>query len=271
MNNTSCKKAFFNKLGSKHSCDEKSNLITDLIKNIQQRKTLDQAKTQLIFNATHDIRIPLYGIYGLTNYMLGQNDDMDIVEYLKIIDTSARDLLSYCDTILDFSKIELGILPMATEKFNVKKLMTSVIATESSAAKVKNLMLGFEIDNDIVESVIGDIYRMYRLLLNLLNNSIKFTREGKILLKAINMYKEEHIQVIKFSVIDTGIGMPDNIINYINNLSETISEVPNEMYKGLGFGLRTVKSIIKEMNGKMEIISELGKGTILNCIIPFNL
>ncbi len=232
----------------------------------------NQLKIEFMRNMEHDIRTPFNGILALSKILWESELDPERKELLGDITHSAKDLLDYCNSILDFSRIELGNLLKIEKKFNLKKLVDGIIAIETPAAKLKNLKLILNYPENIPLMVLGDSYRLQRILINLISNAIKFTHEGEVLLEIqLAKFLNEKKVIIKFIVKDTGIGIPEEKQNLIYEKFTRLNPSNKGMYKGTGLGLSIVKQFIEEMDGEIELKSELGKGSIFTCILPFKL
>lgn len=232
----------------------------------------NQLKTQFVRNMEHDVRTPFNGIWGLSSYLWERETDAEKKELLSDITHSAKELLDYCNDILDFSRIELGNLPVLEKKINVKQLISSIMMMEVPAAKIKKINLTVNYSDSIPTILLGDPHRLQSTLINLVSNAIKFTKKGSVEL-AIELAKQpENRQIIlKFIVKDTGIGIPAEMQDFIYEKFTRLNASNRGNYKGAGLGLRIVKQFVEEMNGEIELQSELGVGSTFICMIPFKL
>ena len=249
--------------------------ITHLKKVVREAKekaeVANQLKTAFIRDMEHDIRTPFSGIYSLTKYLYEQETELTKKEFLGHLASAAKELLNYCNAILDFSRIESGILPLIEKKFDLHKLLDSLMAIEKPAAQFKKLELLFERSSDLPKIVIGDQYRLQRILINLLSNSIKFTKKGFIKL-TVKLQKLANKQaVISFIIEDTGIGIPLHQQDAIFEKFTRVIPANKNLYKGHGLGLKAVKQFTEELEGEIELSSELNKGSIFICTLPFKL
>lgn len=232
----------------------------------------NQAKTEFIKNMEHDIRTPLSGIWGIVNQLYQRENDTFKKELLYDVTSCANELLGYCNGILDFSKIELGAFSKLEKKFNIKKLVEEVVAIETPPAKVKQLTLTLEFKNDMPDILLGDEYRLKRILINLVSNAVKFTQQGyvKIIVSLAEKTSNNSV-VFRFIVQDSGIGIPEEKHDFIYEKFARLSPSNKGMYKGIGLGLRIVKQFTEEMDGEIDLKSELGKGSTFICTLPFKL
>lgn len=228
-------------------------------------------KTEFMRNMEHDIRTPFSGVWGMASYLCEIEEDAIKKEHLTDITQCAKELLDYCNSILDFSKIESGMLAIIDKKFDLEELVHSVAKIELPAATHKKLQLKISFDTNIPSVLIGDRYRVHRILINLLSNAIKFTKEGSVELKASFVKKMDQSVLIRIVVEDTGIGIPGDKQEYIFEKFSRLSLSNKGFYKGIGLGLRVVKQFMHEIGGEIDLVSEEGKGTQFICTVPFNL
>jgi PAS domain S-box-containing protein len=240
----------------------------------EQQEISEQAnliKTEFVRNMEHDIRTPFSGIWGMANILWKQEEHPLKKEYLGDITQCAKELLDYCNGILEFSKISLGLFPLMEKKLNLCNVIESILKIETPAAKNKNLFLTSLLSNDLPKIVIGDRYRLFRVLVNLVSNAIKFTKEGRVSINVKFISKTEKEFLIRFSIKDTGEGIPLDKKNYIFEKFSRLSPSNMGLYKGSGLGLIIVKQFIEEMGGEIDLKSIPGKGTNFICTIPFKI
>jgi two-component system aerobic respiration control sensor histidine kinase ArcB len=251
---------------------ELKNAQASLKEAKEQAETADRLKSEFIRNMEHDIRTPFGGIWGLANILYEQEQDQIKKGLLGDIASSAKELLDYCNSILDFSKVEAGNLPVLEKKFNLNELVNRILVIEKPAITVKNLQFQLEYEAGLPKVLMGDPYRLKRILINLLSNSVKFTDNGYINLK-IKLIKQTNSRhmVIRFIVEDSGIGMPKEKQDLIYEKFVRLNSSNQGIYKGLGLGLRVVKQFMEEIGGDLELNSTLGKGSTFICTIPFKL
>ncbi len=254
--------------------------ITDL-KNAQaslkeakeQAETANQLKTEFIRNMEHDIRTPFAGIWSLAHMLCEQEDDPGKQGLLRVIANSAKTLLDYCNSILDFSKLEAGNSPLLEKKFNLPQLVDEATSIELPAIKAKQLQFQLEYDSTLPKVLIGDPYRLKRILINLLSNAIKFTNEGyiKLRVKLLKNITPRRSVIIRLIIEDSGIGMEKEKQNLIYEKFVRLTSSNQGMYRGLGLGLKVVKQFMDEMGGDIELDSVVNRGTMFMCTLPFKL
>lgn len=238
----------------------------------EEAEKANKIKSEFIRNMEHDVRTPFNGIWGLASYLWEHEPEGEKKELLGDIVQSAKELLDYCNGILDFSRIEHRSLAVIEKKFDIKTFMENIISVETPAAKIKKLALPLECPADIPRYVIGDQYRLQRILINLVSNAIKFTKTGyvKLGVKFIKQLNERTI-FLAFIVEDSGIGIPQEKQDFIYEKFTKINPSNEGIYKGIGLGLRIVKQFIEELGGEIQLKSEIGKGSRFVCTIPFKL
>jgi PAS domain S-box-containing protein len=238
----------------------------------EEAEKATKLKSEFIRNMEHDVRTPFNGIWGLASYLWEHEPEGEKKELLGDITQSAKELLDYCNGILDFSRIEHGSLPVIEKKFDTKTFMENIIAVETPAAKVKKLELLLDYPSNIPSYVMGDQYRLQRILINLVSNAIKFTKTGYVKL-GVKLAKQqsERIVLLAFSVEDTGIGIPQEKQDFIYEKFAKVNPSNEGIYRGSGLGLRIVKQFIEELNGEIDLESEIKKGSKFICTIPFKL
>ena len=238
----------------------------------EKAEETNRIKTEFIRNMEHDIRTPFNGIWGIANYLCEAETDPEKKEYLQDITQSAKELLDYCNSILDFARIERGNYPILAKKFDINKLLNDIIIAEIPAAKYKKLELTLDCAANVSHIIIGDRYRLYRILINLISNAIKFTETGKVELIVNKVKQKNHKYVIiNFIVKDSGIGISEDKQNFVYQKFTRVDPANRGIYKGIGLGLHIVKQFIEEMDGEIDIKSKLGEGTVFTCILPFKL
>lgn len=213
----------------------------------------------------HDIRTPFNGILTLSNLLALRETDDEKKRYLEDISSSAKQLLDYCNDILYFARFGAGTIPVTLEMFNIKTLVENVVVMENVAAKAKNLQLLFESFGELSYFVISDPKRIQKILLNLISNAIKFTEQGYVKISLILERKiADQAAELCLIVEDTGIGIPLEKQNYFYEHAKKL-DFQEFLHRKHGLGLPTVKLLIEELDGKIEMKSELGKGTKLAC------
>jgi len=236
----------------------------------KEAENANQMKTDFIRNMEHDIRTPCAGILSVSANLAKQESDPFKKESLECLAESSKMLLNYFNNLLDFSQMKSGI-PILHKKFNLRHLIRDLQLLEDSIIKSKGLELKINIDDNVPEEVFGDHFRIYRILLNLLGNAIKFTNQGYVKLSIQELHQENHISTLQFIVEDTGLGISKNKQKMIFEKFARAIKPQQKKYPGSGLGLNIVKTFVNNLNGKIEIQSELNKGSQFICTIPFHI
>lgn len=248
--------------------EEKQAILTEQNKQIEKQS---KYKEELFASVSHELRTPLHGILGMARLLSKSLTDPDQKNYLDVIYHSADNLMVIINDILSLSKINAGSLSLVSEPFSSGQIFADLEGLMLEKAKEKGLRLAFMISPDVPEWIIGDPTRMLQILLNLLNNSIKFTKAGYVSLTASLDRVENNETFISFEIKDTGIGIPRE---KIKNIFETFTQVHNssaQVYEGAGLGLNIVRNLLDLMGGTIEVKSEVEKGSIFKLKIPFQI
>ena len=247
--------------------DVRQNLETIEIQNIEldlARKEAIEAsriKSEFLANMSHEIRTPLNGILGFTNLLQKSELTSRQQDYLGTIEKSAENLLGIINEILDFSKIEAGKLMLESLPFNLRDLLQDTLTILAPAAHAKQLELVSLIYRDTPLALVGDPLRLKQVMTNLVNNAIKFTREGSIVVRAMLEEDSDDRAQLRISVQDTGIGLAEE---ELRALFQAFSQADNSLNRqpgGTGFGLVISKRLIEEMGGEIGVDSTPGEGS----------
>lgn len=219
------------------------------------------AKSRFLANMSHEIKTPLNHIMGMVEMIDDNNLSVSQKENLGVISNSVLNLLSIINDILDFSDIETGNLKINPKEFDIIDLLNKIVNNYKSKSFEKNLQFENNFSIDIPQFVIGDSYRFEQILNNLLNNAVKFTKQGKIVLSGYKLIENDKNIKLKFSVKDTGIGISDNLKPKI--FTEFTQEFSNRnrAYDGTGLGLAICKRLSELLGGEIGVESEFGKGS----------
>jgi signal transduction histidine kinase/CheY-like chemotaxis protein len=246
---------------------DKQNLELTNAKNKAELSSI--AKEQFLANMSHEIRTPLNGIDGMAKLLEKTLLTKEQKEYNLAIRTSSDNLLVIINDILDFSKIEAGKLSIEEIGFSLNESINRVINTMSYKAEEKGINLALEIDANISEILIGDPTRLNQIIINLLNNAIKFTSKGCVTLKCKLDEKTSTQNKIKFEVIDTGIGIDSRKISKIFGSFSQEDGSTTRKFGGTGLGLTISKQLVELFNGELKVISEKGKGAIFYFTVEY--
>lgn len=256
----------------------RKSMLGELQKAKEDAEAASRAKEYFLRNMEHDIRTPLSGILGLTKVILSREKNEKNRKNLHQIQNCAKELLVYCEGILDLSKILSCAQPIVEKRFNLCKLANELLAIETPVAKAKHLTIKSYMNKDVPQFVIGDFFRISRILLNLVSNAIKFTHSGHVKLKFSMIKKTKRDLregVLKIIIEDTGVGMPEQIQRMLFAVEgDDCSNQENQetfLDKSTGIGLMVVKRLVKEIDADLDVISEIGNGTKVFLLIPMKL
>ena len=230
--------------------------------NMEKQRAIDmsEAKTRFLASMSHEIRTPINSILGMNEMILRENTDKAIDEYSRNIKNSGKMLLSLINDVLDFSKIEAGKLEIVEVDFLMSEMLYDVISLVNERAEEKSLELNVEVTVEVPNEVISDEVRIRQILINFLNNAVKYTEKGTITLKVGGEYTDDGY-MLNLSVKDTGKGIRKEDQG---NLFEAFSRADiksNASIEGTGLGLAIVRSIVDSMNGELGVESEFGVGS----------
>ncbi len=251
---------------------ERKQMELALLKAKSEAEEANKLKIEFIHNMEHDIRTPFSGIYGIAQILLDQETDEQKKDFLNDIVNCAKELLEYSTGILDFSMVESGLLPIVAKKFNLRKLIDALVAMEKPPAKIKQLTFSASCDEDVPAVIIGDRYRLQRILINLVSNAIKFTEQGyvRISIKLAKRIDARNV-ILCFIIEDSGIGIPQDKQSIIFERFSRLIPSNQRLYRGQGLGLRLVRQFVGEMDGDIDIKSIPNQGTTFACTFSFKL
>jgi signal transduction histidine kinase/CheY-like chemotaxis protein len=228
-----------------------------------------RAKSTFLANMSHEIRTPMNGIVGMTNLTLRTSLAGPQREYLQIIRSSAESLLRIVDDILDFSKIEAGRLSLDETDFELSECIYDALRIVEPQAYAKGLAISCSISDSIPVNVCGDPFRVRQVLLNLLGNAVKFTREGKIQLTATTVARRFHVDEVHFSVRDTGVGIPEEKLDSVFRPFEQADASTTRTFGGTGLGLAISTQLVELMGGRLWVESTVGEGSCFHFTAKF--
>ena len=238
-----------------------------------QEQTLEatesnRAKSTFLANMSHEIRTPINAIMGMNELILRENSSDSIREYSENIRSASQTLLEIINDILDFSKIEQGKMEIIKEDYDIRELLLSVISMIKVKADEKGLRLNLEIDPDMPKVLRGDSKRIREIMINLLNNAVKYTHKGSVTLAVTVKEDENDGACLEISVRDTGIGIRDEDRNKLFLQFERLDFVRNKSIEGSGLGLAITGNLVSLMGGNIECNSAYGVGSEFIVTIP---
>lgn len=240
----------------------------DLIIAKEKAELASKTKANFLSTVTHELRTPLYAVTGLTNMLLDEDPKPEQVNHLKSLKFSGEYLLAFINDILQLNKIEAEKVNIEPEIFNLKNKIENVISALNNSALDNNVKIELDYESGVPEVFNADQVKISQILMNLIGNSIKFTKDGHIWVRVKKMDSEGEKYNLKFEVEDNGIGISKEKQEHLFESFSQGSIQINRKYGGTGLGLSIVKGLIDILKGKIYLKSELGKGTTFIFELP---
>ena len=250
---------------------ERKKFEAELLKAKELAEASEMAKEKFLANMSHEIRTPMNAIYGLANILKDKDLSKEDLESVLAINHSADNLIRIINDILDFSKIESGNVQLEQASFNLKDVISGVQQTLNLEAAEKQVILNTIIEPQVPEVFIGDEGRLRQILLNLINNAIKFTEEGRVDTRVSVKQQTPSSCTLLFKVQDTGIGIPEKKLKSIFRSFTQASDETSRKYGGTGLGLTIAKELIELQSGAIDVHSVEGEGSTFTFSIKFAL
>jgi len=234
---------------------------------MKELEDAQRGKDDFMANVSHEIRTPLNAIIGIGDELLESEVDDDIREKLYDITVSGRNLMSLVSDILDFSELQNDTMELTEEPYNITSIINDAVNMANAWNREKKLDIIVDCEADIPNNLLGDSQKIYRIIINLLNNAIKFTDNGGVII-FVGTRKEEYGVNLMIKIQDTGIGMSEQSVAALDNTYNQVDTTRDRRASGVGLGLAISRKMINKMNGHMHISSVSDMGTTVSIIIP---
>ncbi len=249
--------------------------------NTRYRKALKAAKAKaedlaitkerFLANMSHEIRTPMNAIAGFTEQLAKGNLSKEQDEQLTMVRKSVEHLLYLINDVLDLTKLQAGKLNLEVIGFRPQEVINDVVTFISPLAKEKQIEIICDIKTAESLVLLGDPFRLRQILLNLISNSIKFTKQGKVTVKLSKLMQNTKNITVRLEVVDTGVGMSENQLKKVFNEFEQADVSTSRNYGGTGLGLSIVSMLVKLHDGRVELLSNLNEGTTVMVEIPYSI
>lgn len=232
-------------------------------------ETANNAKSEFLRNMEHQLRTPFSGIYSLVQILAEEETNHEKKELLEITYNSAKEFLDLLNDIIDFSRFQAESTAVLAKKFDLRRLIENAMTMQQAAAITKGLELIYDYHDDLPTVFISDPNRLRRIVLNLLSNAIRFTDKGhvSICVKLAKNIDEKQV-IVQLIVTDTGIGISEEKQSFIYEKFYRAHPANQNTYLGAGLGLYIVKQLMEDLEGEIDLISALNKGTSFICTLP---
>ncbi len=243
----------------------------ELIQAKQKAEEANELKSKFIQNMQHDIRTPLSGLYGYMKDLAEEETDPEKKQFAKYMAAAAGQLLNMCNELVDFENIDYLGDTTKLESVDILRFLSKVIDLNRVAAHHRGLQLNLSIDPAVPARLKLDKKKLFRVLVNLIGNSLKFTDEGSVSLHAKLISSTREMATVAFEILDTGMGIPADKIKHIFDKFVRLNPSNQAKYKGSGLGLYYVKKFVDDMGGTLEVESVENKGSTFRVILTLPL
>ena len=252
------------------TAEQKAKESDELREAKQMAEEANRAKSDFLANMSHEIRTPINAILGMNEMVLRECEDEEVRGYAVNINSAGQNLLSIINDILDLSKIESGKMEIVDVNYHLSGLLHDVMNVIDMKAREKGLDLQVQVDDTIPDEMHGDEVRIRQVMVNLLNNAVKYTREGSIIFSVTKEMDTSCTEFLKIQVTDTGIGIREEDLKALFEGFKRLDIKRNRNIEGTGLGLAITYQLVERMQGRIEVESEYGKGSSFTVFLPWN-
>jgi signal transduction histidine kinase/CheY-like chemotaxis protein/Flp pilus assembly protein TadD len=251
-----------------------SNLLLEeknkeLIIAKERAEKASKARSEFLSTVSHELRTPLNAINGIAHLLLEEKPKKSQMKYLESLEFSGNYLTTFINDILEIQKIDSNKIEIENIDFNLKKLLENIQNSLKELASINNNNFAIEIDSKIPDNLIGDPTKLSQIILNLINNALKFTHNGSVKLIAKLISSEDNNANVYFEVKDNGIGIPEDKLDSVFSSFSQGSVDINRKYGGTGLGLTIVKKLTEILGGEINLKSTVGKGSSFSFELQF--
>lgn len=249
--------------------NERKKGMVEVLKAKHLAEQAKEAQEQFLANTSHEIRTPMNGIIGMTNHLMETSLTAQQKDYVSVIKESSDNLLSLINELLDLSKIIAKKIVFEHKEFDLREIIRGIVRLLEFRTKEKNIQIIFDIDTKIPNTIVGDSIRLKQIILNLVENAVKFTKNGEVRILVKLLHENIDSVELLFNIEDTGIGIPENKLQVIFENFAQVNAKTNRRYSGTGLGLAITKQLIEQQDGSISVTSKLNVGSVFSFNLKF--